>query len=156
MPSCSAAVRTSPPWRASTFSMNSRSASSSETASAAPLAGGPWSAMCRAPIVVADASVMSTARSMLCASSRTLPGERLPVLRGVVRQEMRRERRQVLEPLAKRRKVNDDGVQAIEQIFAEPSRGDLGRQVGIGGREHADVDEAEPRGADALHFAGLQ
>ena len=42
------------------------------------------------------------------------------------------------------------------RILAEPSRGDLRRQIRVGRGDHADVDENDTRRSDLLHLAGLQ
>ena len=101
-------------------------------------------------MLVADGSAISTARSTACASSRTLPGqacarstlerrlveagERLAIPGRVVRQEMRRERGDVLAALAQRRQMDDHRVQPVEQVLAEAARRDLRLEVGIGRR----------------------
>jgi hypothetical protein len=83
-------------------------------------------------------------------------GERLAVARGVVRQKVVGQRLEVLGALAQRRQVDDHGVQAVQQVLAKAPGRDLGRQVGVGRGQHADVDVAQPRRADPLDLAGLQ
>ena len=51
--------------------------------------------------------------------------ERPPVSFAETREVMLGEREDVLAPLPQPRQVNDDGVQPVQQILAEPSRGDL-------------------------------
>ena len=82
--------------------------------------------------------------------------DRLPVSRRIVREKVLRQGVEVLHAFAQRRQMNHDGVEAVEQILAEPSAGNLRRQIGVGGREHAHVHITQSRGADALHLARLQ
>ena len=69
---------------------------------------------------------------------------------------MQREQLDVLAALAQRRQVEVDRVEPEEQVLAELAGGDLGRQVGIGGGDQADVGAAGARRADALELAGLE
>ena len=66
------------------------------------------------------------------------------------RENARRAAAMSVAPIAQRRQVDHDGVETVEQILAEPAGRDLRRQVGVGRRQHADVDVAQPRRADAL------
>ena len=88
--SCRAAAppsRTSPPCRARTFSMKTRSASSSDMRFEARRRRCPARQVRdrRPSICVAAGSAISTARSTLCPSSRTLPGHRCAMQRVVAR-----------------------------------------------------------------------
>ena len=73
------------------------------------------------------------------------PGDVLAIPLGVLPQEVHRERRDVLAPIAQRRKLYLDGVQPEEQILAETSRRDLVGEVGVGGRYDAHVRLPRPR-----------
>ncbi len=73
-----------------------------------------------------------------------------------MRQEVQRQRFDVLRALAQRRQLDDDGIEAVKQILAESPALDLGVQVGVGRRQDTRVDVTEPRRADALHLASLQ
>src|SRR5438045_8251767 len=52
--------------------------------------------------------------------------------------------------------MNLDGVEPKQKIGAECSLGALRLEVGVSGREHADIDALGLRRADALHLANLQ
>ena len=82
--------------------------------------------------------------------------ERLAVTRRVMREEMTRERPDVVAAIAKRWQVDDDGVEAIQEVFAEAARRDFFLQVRVGSRQYAGVHVAQPRRSDALHFTRLQ
>ena len=64
--------------------------------------------------------------------------------------------RQVLEPLAQRRRVDRDHVEAVVEVLAEAPGLDLLGQVAIGGRHHAHVDVDGGGGAHRLDLAVLQ
>ena len=93
----------------------------------------------------------AAARSTAFRSSRTLPGQRVVAERGerarrdahrmaeAVRRlagEMGEQRRNVLRPLAKRRQVDPDGVEPLEQVGAELARSTA---------SSSDLDEAATR-----------
>ena len=74
-----------------------------------------------------------------------------------MRQKMRRQRGNVLAPLAQRRHRQVNDVEAIEQVLAKRALGDHVAQVAVGRRDDADVDAADDAvGADLLQFAGFQ
>src|SRR5581483_7470266 len=83
-------------------------------------------------------------------------GEMLAVVAGMLAEEMRRQRHDVLAPLPERRQVNFDGVEAEQEVLAETAGFDFGLQVGIGCRKDAHVDAARFRRADPLELAGLE
>ena len=64
--------------------------------------------------------------------------------------------RQVLEPLAQRRRADRDHVEAVVEVLAEAPGLDLLREVAIGGGDHAHVDLDGRRGAHRLDLAVLQ
>ena len=67
------------------------------------------------------------------------------------------QRRHVFAPLAQRRNLDVNDVQAIEQIFAEFVRRDAIDQPAIGRGDDAHVDDGRaPLRADALNLAVLQ
>ena len=70
--------------------------------------------------------------------------------------EMTYEKWNVLAPLAKRRDVNRDDVQAIEQVFAETILGNLALEILVRRGEDADVHLDRLRAADARDDAVLQ
>src|SRR5262249_23312518 len=72
------------------------------------------------------------------------------------RQEVAREREDVLGALAQRRQLDGDDVQPEEEILAEASRRDLVAQHAMGGGHHAHVDRERRRAADPQHLAVLQ
>ncbi len=49
-----------------------------------------------------------------------------------------------------------DRVQPEEEVLPEAARGDLGGEVGVGGREHPDVAAPGPGGADPLELPALE
>jgi hypothetical protein len=65
-------------------------------------------------------------------------------------------RRDFLAPLAQRRQMEPDDVQAVEEVFAEPALGHQRVQIGVGGGDDPDVDAVRLRVADRVHFAGLE
>ena len=65
--------------------------------------------------------------------------DRLVVLRGVASEELFGQRQDVLAPLAERRQVDVDGVDAVEEVFAELPVGHHAEQVAVRGRYEADV-----------------
>ena len=58
------------------------------------------------------------------------------------------QRRDVLAPLAQRRDLDVDDVEAVVEVVAELARLDLAPQVAVGGGDDADVDLDRRRGAD--------
>ena len=64
-------------------------------------------------------------------------------------QEVLAERAHVGDPLAQRRQMHGDGVDPVEQIFAEAVRRDGGRQVAVGGGDDARVDPSDRGGPHA-------
>ena len=66
-------------------------------------------------------------------------------LGGVAREEVARERQDVLAPLAQRRELDRDHVQAEVEVLAEAAGGDLVAQVAVGRRDDAHVDAARLR-----------
>src|SRR5690242_17374794 len=83
-------------------------------------------------------------------------GERLAIAIGVPAQEVHRELRDVLAPLAERRQVDLDRVETEEQVLTEAAGDDLGAQVGIRRGEDARIHTPCARRAHPLHFARLQ
>ena len=79
----------------------------------------------------------------------------LALFRGKSRQEMPRERRNILRSLAQRRHRNRKHMQAIEQVLAETPGFHVGDQVAVGGRDDAHVDLDRLARADRLDFAFL-
>ena len=69
---------------------------------------------------------------------------------------MLHEQRNVVAPLAQRRQLHRDDVQAVEQILAERALGDHLREIGVRRGDDADVDLDRLRVADALELALLQ
>ena len=69
---------------------------------------------------------------------------------------MLHEQRDVLFAIAKRRNLDGDDVQPIEQVLAELTVGDHLREIAVGGGDDADVDFDRVRVADALELALLQ
>ena len=49
-------------------------------------------------------------------------------------------RRDLHAPLAQRRQVEADDVEAVEEVFAEAALGDQGVEIGVGGGDDADID----------------
>ena len=68
-------------------------------------------------------------------------------------EKVRRQRRNVVAPIAQRRQDNFDCVEAEEQILTETSCRHLAVDVGVGGREDTDIDPPRARRAEALEFA---
>ena len=110
---------------------------------------------------------------MELASSRTLPGHDASVStrsasgpidrtgdRGArsqaSRQEVRRERRDVLPAIAQGRDEHGQDVQAEVQILAESPFFDQRRKVPVSGRDHADVDVMRPVAAHGANVAELK
>ena len=75
---------------------------------------------------------------------------------GELAQEVVGQQRDVFAPVAHRRHVKGDYVQAIEQVFAEIAALDLFVQVLIGGRHHAHVHLHRRPGAHRLEALLLQ
>ena len=69
---------------------------------------------------------------------------------------MRRQRRDVAAALAQRRQQDVDDVQAIEQILAEATLGDLLLQVAVGRGDQADVGRDGLIATHAFELAFLQ
>ena len=80
----------------------------------------------------------------------------LAVALRVLPQEVRRERGNVLAPLAQRRQLDLDRVQPEQQVLPEAAGRDLLAEVRVGRRDDAHVDLARARRADALEVAGLE
>src|SRR5262252_9275803 len=78
------------------------------------------------------------------------------IVLGVQLQKMIGEQWDVFPAVAQRRYADFDRVQAEEQVLAEAAGGDLGVEVGVGGRDDPHVDFARLRRAHALELAGLQ
>ena len=76
--------------------------------------------------------------------------------RAELAQEVRDEVADVLAALAQRRHSDLDHAQPVVEVGAEASGGDLGREVAIGGRDHAHVDGAGLVRADPLDDAVLE
>ena len=118
----------------------------------------------RSSAVMTSPALMTVARRMRFCSSRTLPGQSCAssALRAASPRRLRRlekrlgERQHVLAPLAQRRHVELDDVEAEVEILAERAAGDVLAQVGVGGAEHAHVDAAGLARAEALELAALQ
>src|SRR5207248_2629372 len=86
---------------------------------------------------------------------RKAPGGRAAPIHDALEEELR-QLRNVVEPIAQRRKLNFHGVQAVEQILAEAALRDLLVQAGIGGREEAHVRPLYLARAHRRELAGLQ
>ena len=84
------------------------------------------------------------------------PVMRLAIVLGVLPQEMGRQQRNILAPVAQRRQADLDGVQAEQQILPEAPLRHRDAQVGIGGREDAHIHAPRLGRADALELAGLE
>ena len=65
------------------------------------------------------------------------------------------QRQHVVRPLAQRRELQVDDVEAVEEILAERPLLHLVGKVAVGGREDADVDRHRPGAADAVDHALL-
>src|ERR1700731_1946754 len=74
----------------------------------------------------------------------------------VQRQEMARQRQDIFRPLAQRRYPYRYDAEAIEEILAESSRGDLRAQDLVGGRQYTDVNLARLHPAHAQNLAVLE
>ena len=72
-------------------------------------------------------------------------GQAFPVSLGKLAEEIIRQKRQVLAPLAQRRQVNLDRVQPEKQVFSKSPGLDLLRDVGIGCRQDAHIHAARFR-----------
>ena len=72
------------------------------------------------------------------------------------REEVFRQGRNVFGTFAKRRHLDLDDPQPIEQVFPELAGGDALRQIAVGGRDQADVDCLRLLAADGLDFAALE
>ena len=110
---------------------------------------------------------------MELASSRTLPGhDRSASARSAsrpiertgdvgralagLRQEVRRQRGDVLAAIAQRRDVHRQDVEAEVEVLAEAPLLDEGRQVAVRRGDHADVDVMDAIAAHGAHVAELQ
>ena len=71
-------------------------------------------------------------------------------------QEVLGQRLDVLRPLAQRRQVDLEDVEAEEQVVAEAALGDAARQVLVRGRQDADVERLRLVAADRQHLVVLQ
>ena len=80
----------------------------------------------------------------------------LPVRSREALDEMLDQHRDVLAPLAQRRHLDRNDVEAIEQILAKLAVGDQLAQVAVGGGNHAHVDALRALGAERLELALLQ
>src|SRR5205085_4639561 len=86
-------------------------------------------------------------------------GERLrgtSMLGGVAGEEMLRQVADVLAPVAQRRQLDGDHLQAPEEVLAEPSFLDEFRKVAVGGADHAQVEQDGLLSADPLDLVLLQ
>ena len=66
------------------------------------------------------------------------------------------EQRDLLAPLAQRRDVQPDDVEAVEEVLAEAAVGDQRVEVGVGGGDDADVDAMGPGLAERMDLARLE
>ena len=115
----------------------------------------------------------ASARSTTFSSWRTLPGQAYAISRRIAScdivtrprrhllgaellEEMLHQQRNVVAPLAQRRQLHRDDVQAVEQILAERAVRDHLREVAVGRGDDAHVDLDRVRVADALELALLQ
>jgi hypothetical protein len=73
-----------------------------------------------------------------------------------MRQCLARQGHDVVRPLAQRGDFERKNVEAVEQVFAEPSGLDFGGHVPVGGGQNADVERHRLLAADPLHFTLLQ
>jgi hypothetical protein len=71
-------------------------------------------------------------------------------------EEMRREEWDVLAPIAQRREMNLDGVEAEQEISAKTASADIFCEIRIRSRKNSDVRSICFRRPDALEFAGFQ
>src|SRR5207253_2889356 len=81
---------------------------------------------------------------------------RLPVTRGVAAPEMAGEQGNVLAPLAQRWQAEFDRIEAKQQVLSEFPRRRFGMDVGVRGRDDADVHALRLGRADALELARLE
>ena len=79
-----------------------------------------------------------------------------PALLSLALHEMLDQHRQILEPLAQRRHLHGEHVQAVEQILAEASGADGGVEVAMRRRDDAHVAANRAIAADALEASLLQ
>ncbi len=78
------------------------------------------------------------------------------VLPAALFKEVIEQGRHVLPAFTKRRHVDPDDVEAVEQIFSERAGRDPFVEIAIGGRDDADIDAGvDTVSAHPLHFAGL-
>ena len=73
-----------------------------------------------------------------------------------LREEVRREQRNVLATLGERRQLQRDDVQAVIEILAELARRLLRFEVAVRRRDDAHVDRKRLRRADRPHLALLE
>ena len=71
-------------------------------------------------------------------------------------QEVLGQQRNVGGPLAQRRQLDVDHVDAVEEVLTETAFGDRFAQVFVGGQDHARVDREGLRAADLLELQILQ
>ena len=71
-------------------------------------------------------------------------------------QEVVGEHRNVLTALPQRRQDHREGVEAVEEVFAELGGGQRLFEIAVGGRDHPDAHLAGDDVADRLHLARLQ
>src|SRR5262245_31745396 len=71
-------------------------------------------------------------------------------------QEVGRQRRNVLAPIAQRRQTDLDRVQPEKKILPKPARAHLFAEDRVRGGDDAHVDVTGSRRADTLEIAGLQ
>ncbi len=97
--------------------------------------------------------------SVLLDGARRVGGEAehvLAHLSGKAPQEALGEERDVLAPLAERREIEPDHVQAVVQILTELAALDFAFHVAVGRGEHADVDRKLLSATDRAHAALLK
>jgi len=75
---------------------------------------------------------------------------------GVLARELACEQRDVGAALAQRRHDQLDNIQPVVQVLAKPPGLDLGGEVAMGRRDHADIDLVDVRRAERLNLALLQ
>src|SRR6476620_7042013 len=80
----------------------------------------------------------------------------LPVPRREAREEVAREERQVVEPLAQRLYPHDDRVDAVEEVLPERARGDALLQVLVRGRDEPEVHGNRAPSSEPLDLAALE
>ena len=71
-------------------------------------------------------------------------------------QDVLGQERDILGAVAERRDDDPGDVEAVEQVLAEPARGDLPGQVAVGGRDDASVGAEGLGPADALELPLLK